>query len=75
MEFKNNYVRLCQDVRYRGPVPEVVRHVKDNVLAVDVDEFLGVRSFSLMETYLTGHIGRACSSDHGIRQRQEFGSN
>lgn len=36
-------MRLCQDVRYKGPVPAVLKHLKEGVLVVDVDDFLNVR--------------------------------
>lgn len=43
MEFKNTYIRHCQDVKYKGPIPAVLKHIKDAVVAVDVDDFLSVR--------------------------------
>jgi len=65
MEFKNNYSRLCQDVKYKGPVVSVLKHLKDAVVAVDVDDFLAVRIIEHIECrFMNLVVGRAGSVSH-----------
>lgn len=40
MDFKNQYVRLCADPKHSGPLPAVLKHLRDELLVVDADRLL-----------------------------------